>query len=89
MLRGTELQCKVWKELTNIDVGMTTSYSKVAEAVGNPKAIRAVASAIAKNRIGYIIPCHRVIRKEGAPNKYRWGPERKVKILDYEATLKN
>ncbi|XP_017779907.1 PREDICTED: bifunctional transcriptional activator/DNA repair enzyme Ada [Nicrophorus vespilloides] len=85
LLRGTELQCNVWKELTNLKEGMTASYEQIAKAVGNPKAIRAVASAIAKNKIAYLIPCHRVIRKTGAPNKYRWGPERKIQILKLES----
>lgn len=85
LLKGTELQVKVWKELTTLKEGTTTNYEQVAKAVGNPKAIRAVANAIAKNRIAYLIPCHRVIRKKGSLSKYRWGPERKMQILQYES----
>lgn len=85
LLKGTELQVKVWKELTKLKEGMTANYEQIAKAVGNPKAVRAVANAIAKNKIAYLIPCHRVIRKKGAPNKYRWGPNRKMDMLKYES----
>lgn len=84
LLRGTEMQCKVWKELTKLKEGTTSNYEQIAKAVGNPRAIRAVATAISKNKIAYVIPCHRVVRKTGALSKYRWGPERKMKILECE-----
>lgn len=84
LLKGTELQVKVWKELTTINEGTTANYEQIARAVGNPKAIRAVANAIAKNKIAYLIPCHRVIHKKGSLSKYRWGPERKMLMLQYE-----
>lgn len=84
---GTDLQIKVWKELLNIKMGETVTYSQIAEAVGNPKAVRAVGSAIGRNKIAYVIPCHRVINKGGAPQKYGWGPERKIQILNYEKDL--
>lgn len=84
LLKGTTLQVKVWKELVTLKEGTTTNYEQIAKAVGNPKAVRAVANAIAKNRIAYLIPCHRVIHKKGSLSKYRWGPERKRQMLQYE-----
>lgn len=83
-LRGTEFQQLVWQKLCEIPVGQTRSYEEVAQMIGKPAAVRAVASAIAKNRIAYLIPCHRVIRKSGEIHKYRWGSERKKAILSYE-----
>jgi AraC family transcriptional regulator, regulatory protein of adaptative response / methylated-DNA-[protein]-cysteine methyltransferase len=87
-LCGTEFQVKVWQALTTIPFGTTVSYEEVAKMVGRPQAIRAVASAIAKNNIAYIIPCHRVIRKSGQIHKYRWGIGLKKKLLQYEAYVK-
>lgn len=84
LFKGTNLQLKTWQELSYIPYGATISYSKVAEQI-NSNAVRAVASAIANNHIAYLIPCHRVIRKSGDINKYRWGVKVKSLMLDYEA----
>lgn len=84
-LFGTEFQIDVWKALIQIKEGSTASYEDIARNIGKPRAIRAVANAIANNKIAYVIPCHRVIRKNGLyVGKYRWGVERKTKMLEYE-----
>ncbi len=87
-LQGTDFQKKVWQALLAIPFGKRVSYESVAHSIGMPKATRAVASAIAKNPISYIIPCHRVVRKNGEIHNYRWGRERKKAILDWEASQK-
>jgi AraC family transcriptional regulator, regulatory protein of adaptative response / methylated-DNA-[protein]-cysteine methyltransferase len=83
-LYGTAFQLKVWRYLQSIPAGATNSYQEVAEAIGHPKAVRAVASACAANRVALVVPCHRVIRGDGAPGEYRWGMELKRKLLDRE-----
>lgn len=83
-LIGTEFQMKVWETLSYIPFGETVSYSKIAERLGMPKSIRAVASAIAKNPILIIIPCHRVVRKSGKNTDYRGGLDFKLKLLEIE-----
>ncbi|KAJ8985190.1 hypothetical protein NQ317_018219 [Molorchus minor] len=87
LLKGTEFQMKVWEELLNIKKGSTCSYEDVARAVGNAKAVRAAANAIANNNVSYLIPCHRVISKDGSLNKYGGGVERKLQLLKYEHAL--
>ncbi|XP_018565374.1 uncharacterized protein LOC108906549 [Anoplophora glabripennis] len=84
LLKGTEFQTKVWEELVNLPRGSTCSYEDLAKAIGNPKAVRAVANAVAKNNVSYLVPCHRVISKGGGLGKYHWGAERKLKILKDE-----
>lgn len=86
LVRGSALQLDVWRALTHIPHGETVSYSAIAQHVGKPKAIRAVASAIGQNQISYLIPCHRVIRSDGSINKYRWGSVRKTALLFSEQT---
>lgn len=81
---GTDFQHEVWKALLKIPAGKTICYEEVAKMIGKPKAVRAVASAIARNNIAYVIPCHRVISKSGQLNNYRWGADIKQKILFYE-----
>jgi O-6-methylguanine DNA methyltransferase len=81
---GTEFQKKVWSALLKIPKGKTVTYSELAKKIGAPKAIRAVASAVAKNRIALLIPCHRVVPKTGGTGKYRWGSERKRMIIHAE-----
>lgn len=88
MVRGTNLQINVWKALINIPDGKVTTYSDIANYLDKPKAVRAVANAVGKNHIGFLIPCHRVIAKSGAMSGYRWGIERKEILLAFEA-LKN
>ena len=83
-VKWTNLQINVWKALINIPNGEIATYSDIANIVDKPKSVRAVASAIGKNHIGYLIPCHRVIAKSGAMSGYRWGIERKKSLLDYE-----
>lgn len=84
-VRGTNFQVKVWEALLRIPAGGLASYGEVAAAVGAPLASRAVGSAVASNRIAYLIPCHRVIRQTGAVGDYRWGPARKQAMLAWES----
>ena len=84
-IRGTAFQQKVWQQLQKIPSGQTRSYSEVAQAVGHRAAGRAVASACASNRLAVVVPCHRVVHKDGSSNGYRWGTERKQKLLRAEA----
>ncbi len=83
-VQATAFQMKVWEALRKIPYGETLSYSEVAEKIGNKKAVRAVASACAKNRVALVIPCHRVIGSNGKMSGYRWGVERKKKLLEKE-----
>ena len=82
---ATAFQMRVWKELQDIPYGKTLSYNEVAVKIGNPKAYRAVANACGSNRVPLIIPCHRVVRKNGDLGGYRWGVGRKQKLLDMES----
>ncbi len=82
---GTPFQMKVWSELLRIPVGTTTTYSRVAAAIGHPSAVRAVARANGDNRIAILIPCHRVIGSDGSLTGYGGGLWRKKKLLDLEA----
>lgn len=84
VLRGTNFQIKVWEALLRVGSGELISYSRLATLAGSPGASRAVGSALAGNRIGYLIPCHRVIRETGEPGQYRWGGERKLVIQGWE-----
>jgi AraC family transcriptional regulator of adaptative response/methylated-DNA-[protein]-cysteine methyltransferase len=83
-IRGTAFQHRVWQALQQIPEGATVSYSELADRIGNPKAVRAVASACAANSIAIAIPCHRVVRTDGSLSGYRWGVERKRALLDRE-----
>lgn len=83
-IKGTAFQLRVWEALMRILPGTTTSYGEIAKAIGAPGAFRAVASACAANRIAVAIPCHRVVRSDGALTGYRWGVERKRKLLGKE-----
>lgn len=84
-LRGTNFQLKVWQALLHIPQGSLTDYSAVAQAVGNPKAVRAVGTAVGDNPIAYLIPCHRVLRKDGGIGGYATGTARKQTMLAFEA----
>lgn len=84
-VRGTTFQQRVWRALRSIPVGKTVTYTQLAKRIGAPKAVRAVAGACASNAIAVAIPCHRVIRNDGALSGYRWGVERKRALLDKEA----
>ncbi|HEY1077922.1 MAG TPA: bifunctional DNA-binding transcriptional regulator/O6-methylguanine-DNA methyltransferase Ada [Fontimonas sp.] len=83
-LRGTALQMKVWAYLQQIPSGELRSYSEVAAAIGEPRAVRAVASACGRNRVGVFVPCHRVIRGDGSMGGYKWGLARKRALIDAE-----
>jgi len=83
-LQATAFQWRVWKELCSIPYGATRSYSQVARAIGRPKAVRAVARAIATNPVAVVIPCHRVVHQDGSLSGYRWGTERKRALLEKE-----
>jgi AraC family transcriptional regulator of adaptative response/methylated-DNA-[protein]-cysteine methyltransferase len=83
-IRGTAFQARVWRALQKIPLGKTASYSEIAAALGQPKAVRAVAQACAANKLALIVPCHRVIRGDGDLGGYRWGLERKRALLDRE-----
>jgi AraC family transcriptional regulator, regulatory protein of adaptative response / methylated-DNA-[protein]-cysteine methyltransferase len=83
-VRATAFQMKVWEILRKIPYGETVSYKEVAERLGNQKAVRAVASACARNQVALVIPCHRVVGSDGSLSGYRWGIERKKKLLEKE-----
>ena len=84
-IRGTAFQQRVWKALQEIPAGTTASYADIAKQIGMPKAVRAVAQACGANSIAVAIPCHRVVRSDGALSGYRWGAQRKRTLLDREA----
>jgi AraC family transcriptional regulator of adaptative response/methylated-DNA-[protein]-cysteine methyltransferase len=86
LCKGTPFQLLVWEALLKIPEGELRSYQQVARQIGKPSATRAVASAIAKNSIAYLIPCHRVIRSTGEINQYRWGAERKQALIARECS---
>lgn len=83
-LRGTAFQMRVWRFLQGIPPGTTRSYAEVAQAIGAPKATRAVGTACGANRVAVLVPCHRVLRGDGAIGGYRWGLERKRSLLAAE-----
>ena len=83
-VQATAFQWKVWRHLQSIPYGETRAYSQVAEDLGVPSATRAVARACATNRVCLVIPCHRVVQKGGGLGGYRWGIERKRKLLQKE-----
>jgi AraC family transcriptional regulator of adaptative response/methylated-DNA-[protein]-cysteine methyltransferase len=85
-VKGTNFQVQVWRALLTIPFGEMTTYQRLAEQMGRPTAARAVGNAVGKNSIGYLIPCHRVIRESGEWGGYRWGVERKTAILGWEAS---
>lgn len=85
IMRGSAFQLKVWEALLKIPEGRLASYDQIADAIGQPTASRAVGTAIGSNPIGYLIPCHRVIKKTGLFGGYRWGTERKQAMLGWEA----
>ncbi len=83
-IQGTAFQAQVWRALQKIPLGKTASYTEIAAALGQPKAVRAVAQACAANKIALLVPCHRVIRSDGDLGGYRWGLERKRALLARE-----
>ena len=83
-IRATAFQQKVWDMLRRIPRGETRSYTEVAREIGEPTAVRAVARACATNPVALAVPCHRVVRSDGDISGYRWGVERKKKLLERE-----
>jgi len=88
-LKGTDFQMKVWETLLKIPMGSLSTYGKIAEKTGNPKAARAVGTAIGSNPVAFLIPCHRVIRSSGIFGEYMWGSTRKTAIIGWEAAKIN
>ncbi|MBK9180413.1 MAG: methylated-DNA--[protein]-cysteine S-methyltransferase [Acidimicrobiales bacterium] len=84
LVKGTNLQVRVWEALLAIPEGRAVTYGDVAGAVGRPDAVRAVASAVGANRVAWLIPCHRVLRRSGALGGYHWGQDRKRAMLAWE-----
>jgi AraC family transcriptional regulator of adaptative response/methylated-DNA-[protein]-cysteine methyltransferase len=84
-VQGTPFQKLVWQALCNVPVGQTTTYGELAEAIGKPRAYRAVGAACGANRLALAIPCHRALRKGAGPLDYRWGTAVKQQILATEA----
>jgi AraC family transcriptional regulator, regulatory protein of adaptative response / methylated-DNA-[protein]-cysteine methyltransferase len=87
-VRGTAFQQRVWQALQQIPVGGQVSYAEIAQRIGCPNAVRAIAAACAANNLAVAIPCHRVVRKDGSLSGYAWGVERKRALLDREAVQK-
>ena len=85
-LRGTPFQRRVWEALRAISVGTTVTYSELANSIGAPNAVRAVAGACAANPIAFAVPCHRVVGSDGDLTGYYWGVERKRELIKKEAT---
>lgn len=88
-VKGTNFQLKVWEALLKIPMGEVTTYQGIAETIQSPKAMQAVGSAVGSNHIAYLIPCHRVIRKDGVLGEYRWSPARKKSIIGWEMAKKS
>lgn len=85
-VKGTPFQLEVWEALLTIPRGKVVTYGELSQLIHRDKAVRAVASAVARNPVGLIIPCHRVIRSGGAIGQYHWGSGRKASIIDWEKT---
>lgn len=85
-VKGTNFQIQVWRALLQIPFGGLTTYGALAEAIGRPTAVRAVANAVGRNPVAYLIPCHRVLRSSGQLGGFRWGLERKTALLAWEAS---
>ena len=83
-IRGTAFQARVWRALQKVPPGRTSTYTEIAQALGQPKAVRAVAAACAANKLALLVPCHRIVRRDGDLAGYRWGVERKRALLAAE-----
>ena len=88
-LKGTDFQLKVWETLLKIPMGQLATYGAIAQQIEKPNASRAVGTAIGKNPVAFLIPCHRVIQATGALGGYMWGPTRKTAIIGWESAQKN
>ena len=89
LLKGSHFQLKVWEALLSIPESHLASYQTIASSIEKPTAVRAVASAVAKNRIAYLIPCHRIIKQNGDFGQYRWNKYRKQALIAWEACMQN
>jgi AraC family transcriptional regulator of adaptative response/methylated-DNA-[protein]-cysteine methyltransferase len=85
LVKGTNFQVKIWEALLRVPAGTVVTYGDIAHLVGDANASRAVGSAVGKNPVAYLIPCHRVIRKSGVLGEYRWGSARKKLLIGWEA----
>ncbi|MGD1858142.1 MAG: methylated-DNA--[protein]-cysteine S-methyltransferase [Leptolyngbyaceae cyanobacterium] len=85
-IKGTNFQIQVWQALLNIPSGGLTTYQGLARSIGKPTAARAIGNAVGRNPVGYLIPCHRVIRGSGEIGGYRWGLDRKAALIGWEAS---
>ncbi|MCX7566625.1 bifunctional helix-turn-helix domain-containing protein/methylated-DNA--[protein]-cysteine S-methyltransferase [Sulfitobacter sp. F26169L] len=88
-LTGAPFQIKVWEALLRLPEGQVTTYGAIAQAIGSPRAVRAVGTAVGRNPIGYLIPCHRVLRKSGGLGGYHWGLPLKRAMLGYESARRD
>lgn len=88
-LRGSNFQLKVWQALLNVPAGRLATYADIAALIDSPRAARAVGSAVGANHIGFLIPCHRVIRATGVIGDYRWGAARKTALIGWEAAQRD
>ena len=88
-LTGSKLQIQVWKALLKIPPGKVISYTTLAKYIGKPKAVRTIATAIGKNPLCWLIPCHRVLRASGELGGYHWGLDIKERMLTYESSISN
>ena len=86
-IRATAFQWRVWQELRAVPYGDRRSYSEIAGQIGKPKAVRAVANACASNPVALVVPCHRVVRKDGGLGEYRWGATLKRTLLERERSI--
>ncbi|MEE9329146.1 MAG: methylated-DNA--[protein]-cysteine S-methyltransferase [Parvularculaceae bacterium] len=86
-IQGTAFQEQVWRALQKVPAGTTATYKEVAEMIAKPSATRAVANACGANPVSVVIPCHRIVRSDGAVSGYHWGVERKRKLLTREKKL--
>lgn len=85
LLNGTNFQIKVWEAMLRVPPGAVTTYARLAQSIGAPRAARAVGAAVGRNPLAYVIPCHRVLRSLGETGDYRWGAARKKALLAWEA----
>ncbi|MPZ33446.1 MAG: methylated-DNA--[protein]-cysteine S-methyltransferase [Rhodospirillales bacterium] len=83
-LQGSDLECRVWNALREIPVGTTATYGEIAARLGVPRQAREVGEACAANKLAVVVPCHRVVKKDGSISGYRWGVRRKRKLLESE-----
>jgi AraC family transcriptional regulator, regulatory protein of adaptative response / methylated-DNA-[protein]-cysteine methyltransferase len=88
-LQGSDFEVKVWEALRQVRAGETTTYGEIAAALGVPRQARDVGEACAANRLALVVPCHRVVKKDGSISGYRWGVQRKRALLEREARLRS